>query len=638
MTGSEALEEGLRRHVLQEQQEDGSFISRSSPDPGDFSGASEYACTFPAAIILQALAEDRTTDVLAMKRKAAEYLSAERNEHGSINYWKRGSEQAVKLRVPDDLDATFCALGGILLDDPARLGGGDLAKAAILLTATEVQEGGPYRTWLVPSDAPEIWRDVDPAVNANVAFFLRLNDVSLDGLNAFLETCIASDMYTSPYYPSYHTVAYFIARAHRGPMQGRLREYLFSKRDRDGGWGNPIETALCLSALIEAGGTREDVTPVLERLERFTPEEMCTAYAFCIDPAIGGKRYFCGSSALTAALCLEALMRAGRLSTDRAVAAEPSEDPSVQVVRRRIWEHVNGDIDPATAERIRGVDGRGNISLLPLRFRDALGDRGAQVSDALVEELGAANLCGWAAYTVYDDILDGEGDPQAVPAADLCLKKAMDIFTSVLPQTPFTAISKDVIVRIDAANAWEASVCRAKIAEGVLQIPPLPDYGDYGMLADRSFGHALGPLAVLLAAGFSAESKEIREVTAFFRQYIIARQLDDDAHDWEDDLLSGSLTPPVCALLRRRVDTGSTGIPLDGSLSELQKVFWLEVAPEICQEILKQTKQARESIARLNGLVHVDFTERLLGPIEASARKGLSERDAAMKFLQAYGT
>lgn len=470
MTGPEVMVERLRGHILQEQQENGSFISRSSPNPADFSGADAYACTFPAAIILQAMAEDRSEDALTLKRKAAGYLLKERNEHGSINYWTRGSTQETALRVPDDLDATFCALGGIQMEDSERLGGGELAKAAILLTATEVQEGGPYRTWLVPPDAPEIWRDVDPAVNANIAFFLRLNEVTLDGLNAFLERCIESDAYASPYYPSYHTVAYFIARSYRGPLQGRLKEYLHSRRDGDGGWGNPLETALCLSAMIEASGTPEEIALSLERFERFSPEDMCTAYAFCIDPAIRGKRYFCGSSALTAALCLEASMRARRLLTQRGTAAVPDEYPS-QKLRQRIWERVIGDIDPATAERIRGVDGRGNVSLLPLRFRDALGDRGSRVADVTVEDLGAANLYGWAAYTVYDDILDGEGDPQAVPVADLCLKKAIDIFTDVLPQTPFAVIAKDVIARIDASNAWEASVCKAKIADGVLYVP-----------------------------------------------------------------------------------------------------------------------------------------------------------------------
>src|SRR5690606_507803 len=89
-----------------------------------------------------------------------------------------------------------------------------------------------------------------------------------------------------------------------------------------------------------------------------------------------------------------------------------------------------------------------------------------------------------------------------------------------------------IMNRTDAANAWEIMHCRGEIENNALRIKKLPDYGDYWQLADRSLGHTVAVVGVMHAAG----QKNTKNICDFFKHYLIARQLNDDAHDWEEDL------------------------------------------------------------------------------------------------------
>src|SRR5438876_3918375 len=149
------------------------------------------------------------------------------------------------MPYPDDLDDTFCALSALRLHDPDLVNEAALGRVVHLLVALETQVGGPYRTWIAPEDAPAVWRDVDLAVNANIAYFLRLTGTTLPGLTAIMEQGIMAKTLSSPYYPSLYPVAYFVARAYQGPEGVALANQLRSLQKNDH-WGTPLQTALAL--------------------------------------------------------------------------------------------------------------------------------------------------------------------------------------------------------------------------------------------------------------------------------------------------------------------------------------------------------------------------------------------------------
>lgn len=153
-----------------QQRPDGSFFSWTTDEHQTFCNAITHQSVFPTCLILGALAD---VDAYEIRTKAVAYLLQQKSEYWSYNYWERNSEESIQKPFPEDLDDTFCALAGIQLFDDQVIDGDALAKIVHLLTLAEQREGGPYYTWLTPSDADHVWKDVDVAVNSNVAFFYR---------------------------------------------------------------------------------------------------------------------------------------------------------------------------------------------------------------------------------------------------------------------------------------------------------------------------------------------------------------------------------------------------------------------------------------------------------------------------------
>src|SRR5207302_1646631 len=110
----------------------------------------------------------------------------------------------------------------------------------------------------------------------------------------------------------------------------------------------------------------------------------------------------------------------------------------------------------------------------------------------------------------------------------------------------------------------------------------IPDYKNYKQLAQKSLGHGLGPFAVLFSLGYRKNSPEIKNLLLFFTHYLIARQLNDDAHDWEKDLQLGHINA-VCALIVKRYQTKEhLSLPYDQVVPQLQQVFWDEIIEDVC--------------------------------------------------------
>jgi hypothetical protein len=211
-----SLNRGLA-YLVAVQRPDGGFDSFSSPSASRFEQAFTYQTTFVPSLILAALNGLQTP----VRQRLADYLRDQRSPLGSYNYWAKDSPQRRLQPYPDDLDDTCCALIGLVLNGTA-LEPADLAAFVKLLVNAEVRPGGPYRTWLVPTDSAAVWRDIDLAVNANVAYLLSLVSQPLPNLTAFIEAAVRKEQLRSPYYASAYPLIYYLSRAYQGPLTGKL--------------------------------------------------------------------------------------------------------------------------------------------------------------------------------------------------------------------------------------------------------------------------------------------------------------------------------------------------------------------------------------------------------------------------------
>lgn len=633
-------------YLVTQQQKDGSFLSLSSPNPDNFDKALKFHSTFSTALILSCLNKlEETTQIKLIKHKCASFLLNQKSKHWSFNYCVRDSREAKQMPYPDDLDDTFCALSALFEFDPTLLDGTALATVVSLLTATESRVGGPYRTWLVPETADKVWKDIDLAVNSNIAYFLSLQDINLPNLNKFIASKISQAKIASPYYPTLYPIIYFISRfcGHKQKYSKALIKILLTIQN-EGIWENSLYTALATLSLLSLGTPFKKLTPAInDLLSQQNPKGYWSPFAFCLDPASNGKSYYSGSTALTTAFCLEALQKYISLSTQKPI--DNLQDSEAQLLYQQIIKNIKRrylSLDSQLkAETLKSLEttlqekNKKQVALLPFHFKLSLADKGRKVSDGLIIKLGMANIYGWIAYTIYDDFLDNEGEIEKLSVANFTLRELTIIFISILPDTKFNRFFHKVMDKMENANTWEVTCCRIKISNGKIQLKDfkIPNYGDFSKLAERSLGHALTPIAILYSLGFEESSKEVKNLLGFFKHYLIARQLNDDAHDWEKDLKMGHVNSVGALLLKKHHPKAN--INVSSLIPKLQEVFWYDVVTNVSNQVLEHTKMARKFLLQC-GVSDQSLADQLLEKYEKGARLALKEQNNTIKFLASY--
>jgi hypothetical protein len=635
--------------LARNQREDGSFPNFVSTSK-DLDHARENQSIFPTCLILASFSGlAYSKDSEKIKNKAAKFLLKQKSDFWSWNYWKRNSTDSKNTPYPDDLDDTCCAVTALIAYKPQIISVKAVAKAVNLLAYCESKEGGPYYTWITPPEADKGWKDIDLAVNSNIAFFLSLQEMVLPSLVALTEKAITLGKYNSPYYHSPLATIYFISHWYKGKRKDEIISYLLKKRLEDYSWGNPLETALAVSALINLGCKKEGMEESLASILKNRTNGEWKAYPFVIEKIKGKQKYYSGSAELTTAFCLEALGKFSDQSRAIVNKGKTKSDKEPEKMRKKIIELTDrrfSDFDSEMIEAFSVVrkkllkgDGANRITLLPYYFHKSLRGR-KSIDEKVIVGLCVAGLYGLAAYTIYDDFLDGEGDPKFLSVANVCLRELTSIYADIFSKDKkFQEFFRNTIDRIDAANAWEANNCRTKISDSRLTIPEqLPDYGNMERLADRSIGYVLGPAAVLYIYTGKIEFSEMKNLMAFFENYIIARQLNDDAHDWEADLKKGQLSPAVVSVLEKYSGRHKNKKELDlkKETKELQKIFWHEVIQEVCGKSIFHVKKAGRHLRKIASVKDKTAFEAMIASVEKSAEEALTEQKEMLEFLEEY--
>ncbi len=629
--------------LAKSQQPNGSFLSLSSKSPTNFKEAIIFPSVFSSTLILSSLARINENETLkTIKEKLASFLLAQRSDAWSFNYWDREAVEYKKIPYPDDLDDTFSALAALHLYDPKIITGEVLAKSVSLLTTLEVDEGGPYRTWLVDENSESAWKDVDFAVNSNIGYFLSLIGVSLPKQIDFLERQIAEDKIESPYYPNSYPLIYFISRFYKGPYKDNLIKKIHSLSP-----SNSLDNALCALSLMNLNEKHENIKDHVE----YVIENQMNGYweAAPFYTGVNPKRdnnYFAGSDELTTGFCIEALYAFSQYTaviSQKNIEKKGEElDRSILNLTKKRFLNTGRGLQEQAIEVIDSVkrdDKSFQITLTPFYFTFSLGNHGSDVSDELLVALGSANLYGWIAYSIYDDFLDEEGELAKLSVANVALRESSGIFETILPGSGFVNHARKVIDAIDSANTWEVTMTRKKIKKGdMLKEIVLPDWGNFEKIAARSFGHALGPIAILYSLGFYDQSSEVKNLEKFFRSYLIAKQLNDDAHDWQEDLQKGHMTPVVTLLLHRMLikKPNYEVISMNILIQDLNEIFWYDVILDTCENILMYVRKAKKYIQKIPIIEKPEILEDLLIGVENGALKAIKDRKKTVDFLNVY--
>jgi hypothetical protein len=627
-------QEGGLRFIESQQRPDGGFWEYCLDDNNDI--PPRYRTTYTPSVIALALSE--VTGSAQIQKDITVFLRDQMSPDGSWNYWAKSSKMISKAPYPDDLDDTFLALGALSRYDKQFLNPQVSARIARLLFACETQPGGPYKTWLLEGDHKE-WSDIDVVVNANIAGFLALQDIDLPHLTELVEQAIGAgeEGLVSSYYPSPIHAAYFISKWYRGGLVNELRQIILAHQ-KDNIWETPHRTALAVSALIGLGYPANNLKSAIDYLGRQQQADgSWQAGAMCL----GVRGCSSGAPSLTTAVCLEAIAAYRRTQhRTRETIKQPVQSATsvtAEIVRRRIdaLKHAPELQAKATEvfTRILDRDRDGQVVHLPSIIATAAH---INAKRHLVNNLAVASLWGWMAYTVYDDFLDNEGEPSSLPAAIFSHREMTRAFWQTLPNNPAFHNEVDAtLTRIDQANAWELGHCRARVVKNRLQFAGLPDYGDYWQLADRSLGHSLPALGVFYSAGEESGSARMNALRDFFRHYLIARQLNDDAHDWQKDLQTGHINAVAVRIIGqwRLAHPRKNVIHLVKEREALELIMWEVIIDGVCRDIIWHAEQARGALKN----ARLDETQMmpLIQPLIDAAKRALRERDETLEFLAA---
>lgn len=248
--------------------------------------------------------------------------------------------------------------------------------------------------------------------------------------------------------------------------------------------------------------------------------------------------------------------------------------------------------------------------------------------------LSTANIFCWMAYTVYDDFFDNEGEICFLPAANVAHRQSLLLYQQVLAlQQDFQGHIQRMYNTMDQANAWEMAHCRARVHEGQLSFAALPRYGSLQVISQRALGHVIGVFGIASVLNINASQMELLQRS--MHHFLVARQLNDDIHDWRVDVLRGQLSPVVSELLRaQQIYTGT--VRLSELLPQLETYFWQTAHQKFCRTITWHSRRARRLLLQTKLLKDDSSFIELVKRPESIAQAGLVAHQKQKDFLTAF--
>jgi hypothetical protein len=507
-----------------------------------------------------------------------------------------------------DAYEVYSALSALWRYNSACVAGEWLAGAIGRLLQSEVQPGGPYYTDNM----------IAVAANAQIGIFISQVAQPLPNVNRLLANVIALERFDNTKLTSFGLL-YLLARACDGD---KLRQYARNNWQHNDDWQTPWHKVVGLVILKDSVQRSKIEQTLLAVCQQQHPSGFWGA-----EPLVKDVPQDQCSRLVTTALIVEALCN---------YLYPPAKDSpgawqqSRQIVARAATEIFSMHSEPlrssalAAVNRVCAADENFEITLLPQFFGHAL-NVSEHCNNAYYTKLGLANVYMWTAYTIYDDFMDDEGVPAELPVANLAMRASLDCFRAALPDDAhFQRYVGAVFARMDEANAWEINHCRFAVQGKKITIAELPKYGQCTVLAARAFAHALTPMAVLAHSPKGAKQPR-HHIEIAFQHYLIARQLNDDLHDWVKDMQAGQASYVVTAILRdMRVKYGVYN--LDTLLPTMKRCFRRTTMPKVCQRMLWHIDVSRQHFAKSQLLQATNDIYLLLDSLELSAQQSLDKR------------
>lgn len=281
----------------------GEFRTYASPSP-DMRRTFFDSSVFVTAFVLHGIARIEHPWATRMREKAVSFLAGEMHDTGLFRYFSSKNPRSIGF----DLDDTACASVAL-----QQWGPGIAVCHNVEHFVGNRDADGLFYTW-VGNATPE--NEVDSVVNANVVFYLGERGETRSACRHLVETIRSGrEAGSYRYYLDDVTLYYAVSRAyaHNAPSLGAAREAaaegILRRAEGDGSFGDELTTAQALCGLANFG---YDDPARLEEAARYLERRQGPDGSWRRAPLFRGAGMYFGSEELTTALCLEALVLAGR--------------------------------------------------------------------------------------------------------------------------------------------------------------------------------------------------------------------------------------------------------------------------------------------------------------------------------------
>ena len=586
------------------------IIEKEQKPDGGFKHAN-YKTTYVTGLILQSLSvckkEYLSQKVKNITNKGVDFLIAEKNDNWTWNYFSKETKCAFPtLKYPDDNDDTFIILSALFLFKKELLKGEVLANITKNLILTEEYPGGPYKTWIT-NEGSQTHQDIDIAVNANIAHFLHLQGINLPNLEIFFLEKLNGD-FKSPYYPSEIALLYFLSKSVKHKtIKNLIIERINNFQRKETSEKTLMMNALCLSSLLRLGVSLKETFLLKLEVLRQCKEQGCSTEPFCLDPEKDGVTFFCGSKSLTAGFAIEAL------SLCRETKKYTKKDKNrIEVAIKKVEKIFTL---PLIQQAMGNMEKE--IILYPFILMSKLKIKLTMKTYRITDELAYVNLLGWVAYKIIDDIIDEGKSKELLPLANKAIREVHHTYFTILKRPDYQTFFKNILNDMDEAQREE------------LENTNLDEETVLNRLGRKSLGHALPSLVLVLLLQKDITSRAFKVILSFWRNYLTAKQLSDDAHDWKEDFEKGISNSTLFFIRRSKYFQKQK----EKDLKHLNEIFWNETIFVISEKIQNYADNALRNMYAHPCFKDVVFFSGLASKIKKDAQDALKERKEILEYL-----
>jgi len=599
-----------------------------------------FQTPFPSILIADAL--KNTSKARELRSLIIKELTKEKSENSSFNYWLRDSEKFMSEPYPDDLDDTFCAWAAIRNFDQSFVNGKVLADLTAILLKLQKSDAGPYFTWIVEEDPNNNWKDLDFAVNSNIAYFLSLEEISLKALINFLEEKIKKDDYSSVFYKGEAPSIYFLSRFYQGKEKNKIKKKIESLLSKE---NSILELVFLLIAALNFGFFDLVTDKHLKRIINFQAEDgsyqACDFYFYQDPDDNENKSSYIKDEVITTAFVLEFLSLYQQyflkknndsnldfLLVDEERLVKKLDEKLLLVRNLELRNEIS-----SLAKVIISKDSDGFILFLATLLAKSLN---LEVNDAFLIDLALINLFAWVAYTIYDDHNDQEETKNALPVANVSWQLLCDSLLSLEVEDQVWGNFFSLSLEMETANYFELKKLRFDTLPWKnLKSLSEADFSDF--LYKKSIAQFLTIDILLGKIKFDKRSEQYQKIKKFIENLIKIRQLNDDHHDWQEDLGKGQINSANYQLLKliSKKKNRDQLLKKDKG-NQLAVIFWEKIAADFSIKslaLLKETKNLAKIIFLKR---NVNYFKKILTNYEKIINKSISTQERALDFLEFY--